>query len=178
MERGHRWGGYGSSGVRLYIQFTAWGPSFGCCLRRLFSVHRWICAGGGFGIKHGKVPEVEETWMGAALRWLIPQKFDPSKREMLGKKEHLTAGQCPPQTGTVMTAASTKITFAQPRTRCRPCSHHPRKRGSKGTGQEKQEGFAQAVRFPQGAETELELSAAAGQENPYLPQIYHLLGEM
>lgn len=76
------------------------------------SVHPRICAGGGFGIECRRVPGVEKTQVGAALLWLIPQKFGPGKEEMLGKKEHPDSGtMCPPpRPRMVLTAASTKIT--------------------------------------------------------------------
>lgn len=109
--------------------------------------------------------------MVAALPWLILQKFGHSKEERLVKKEHLTvrnSAHC----------SSTKTTFAQPHTRYSPCCHHPQKHSRKGDRQGKQKSFVQAVRSPQGTEPELELSAAVRQENPYLLQIYYLLGEM
>lgn len=55
---------------------------------------------------------MEKTQVGAALLWLIPQKFGPGKEEILGKKEHPDSGTMrpPPCPRTVMTAASTKIT--------------------------------------------------------------------
>lgn len=104
--------------------------------------------------------------VGASLPWLIPQKFVRGKEEMLGRKEHQ-------EWGNIATRDNGDRCLHQ-NPLCRTMQGPP----SPKTWWQKHGGFVWGVRSPWGAETELELSAAARQENPYLPQIYYLSGKM